>query len=62
MEELKKSTGSGGGAGWEKSFGKAKADELRQKYQSSVQSRMREIIKERKDLSSPAPTPNQDDS
>jgi hypothetical protein len=62
MEELKKSAGSGGGAGWEKSFCKAKADDLRQKYQSSVKSRMREIIKERKDLSSPAPTSAQDDN
>ena len=55
MEGLKKSTGVGGGGGWEKIFGKAKADQLRQIYQSSVKSRMREIIKERKDLSSPEP-------
>ena len=47
--------GVGGGGGWEKIFGKAKADQLRQIYQSSVKSRMREIIKERKDLSSPEP-------
>jgi len=38
---------------------KAKADELRQKYQGSVKSRMREIIRERKDLSSPPPPPEE---
>lgn len=59
MEELNKSTGTGGGGGWERAFGKAKGDELRQKYQESVKSRMREIIKERRDLSSPQPSMNE---
>lgn len=55
MEDLKMSTGVGGGTTMEKAYGKQRADELSKTYQRVVQSRMREIIKERKDLSSPAP-------
>jgi len=62
MEALKKSTGVGGGGNMEKAYGKARADELQKKYQSVVRSRMREIIKERKDLSTPAPAQSQDDN
>ena len=56
MEDLKKSTGVGGGGNMEKAYGKEKAEELQMKYRSTVRWRMREIIKERKDLSSPQPT------
>jgi len=59
MEELKKSTGVGGGGGWEKVYGKEKADEMQKTYQRVVRWRMREIIKERKDLSSPQPPMNE---
>ena len=55
MEELKKSTGVGGGGGWEKVYGKEKTDEMQKTYQRVVRSRMREVIKERKDLSTPQP-------
>ena len=59
MEELKKSTGVGGGSGWEKVYGKEKADEMQKTYQRVVRWRMREIIKERKDLSTPQPSMNE---
>ena len=57
MEDLKKSTQTGGG--WsenENIAGKEKSDEMNKIYQKTVRWRMREIIKERKDLSSPQPT------
>ena len=57
MEDLKKSTQTGGG--WsenENIVGKEKSDEMNKIYQKTVRWRMREIIKERKDLSSPQPT------
>jgi hypothetical protein len=59
MEELKKSTGVGGGGGWEKVYGKEKAEKMQKTYQRVVRWRMREIIKERKELSSPQPAMNE---
>ena len=56
MEDLKKSTQTGGG--WsenENVVGKEKSDEMNRIYQRTVRWRMREILRERKDLSSPQP-------
>ena len=56
MEELKKSSEVGGWSQMQKTLGKEKADEMNSTYKKVVRSRMREVIKERKDLSTPQPS------
>ena len=56
MEELNKSSEVGGWSQMQKTLGKEKADQMNSTYKRVVRSRMREVIKERKDLSTPQPS------